>query len=389
MALQIGAAQAAWAAAQPCVKQGAARAPKCAARTRLIERRDEPVRICNLGYGSALIMPASADEFADLEARLLAKQQLQFDVLQKRLLGSASAPEEIDQPFSEYARNFYVTAAVMVCLVALMVFVAFTGGLYGNVSQTASLFIMPFCWTTGFGLVFATLDCEVAGRRAVQLLRASLFSMMIAAPIAYWTSGEQGDAVVMFFSFGLDMILYPWLLNATKEILRTRYQGSLTAQAQFYTMRALKIAGFQLVLSVSAAAQGIDGLETFPRVWATLTFSVTLPMVWMFLIAVFDACAVDGHAAAKLRVSPLQAAAIASCGALTLSGLAGFVLAEQRHPSKRAANLVMYVMFISTYLCIFFVGRLVCSARKTTSGASSAASVKPAGGLDVFDIPGA
>ena len=37
-------------------------------------------------------MPASADEFADLEARLLAKQQLQFDALQKRLLGSVAAP---------------------------------------------------------------------------------------------------------------------------------------------------------------------------------------------------------------------------------------------------------------------------------------------------------
>ena len=76
-------------------------------------------------------MPASADEFADLEARLLAKQQLQFDALQKRLLlGSASAPEEIDQPFAEYARNFYVTAALTVCLVASMVYLAFTAGLY-------------------------------------------------------------------------------------------------------------------------------------------------------------------------------------------------------------------------------------------------------------------
>lgn len=54
-------------------------------------------------------MPASADEWAvDLEARLIAKQQLQFDALQKRLLlGSVAAqPEEIDQPFSEYVRNF-------------------------------------------------------------------------------------------------------------------------------------------------------------------------------------------------------------------------------------------------------------------------------------------
>ena len=51
-------------------------------------------------------MPASADEFADLEARLLAKQQVQFDALQKRLLGAARGTEEIDQPFSEYAGTF-------------------------------------------------------------------------------------------------------------------------------------------------------------------------------------------------------------------------------------------------------------------------------------------
>ena len=331
-----------------------------------------------------------ADAFTDLEARLLSKQQLRFEALQKRLLGSAAAPTpEIDQPFSEYARNFYVTAALMLCLFASTVYLAFTAGLYGSASQVTMLFIMPFVYTTGFGLVFTTLDCEIAGKRAVQLVRGCHIIMTLLFPIVFWTSGEHGDAVVMFFSFVLDTVVYPWLLNALRGLLRTRYEGSLTAQAQFYTMRALKIAGFQLVLSVSAAAQGIDGLETFPRIWATLTFSVTLPMVWMFLIAVFDACAVDGHAAAKLQVTPLQAAAIASCGALTLSGLAGFVLAEQRHPSKRAASLVMYVMFISTYLCILFVGRLVCVARRTASDAPSAASVQPSGGLDVLDIPGA
>ena len=69
-------------------------------------------------------------------------------------------------------------------------------------------------------------------------------------------------------------------------------------------MRALKIAGFQIVLSVSAAAQGIDGPRTFPRIHATLSFMVTPPFVSIFLIGVFDACAVDAHAATKLRVSP-------------------------------------------------------------------------------------
>ena len=342
-------------------------------------------------WGSAeRIMPASADELADLEARLLAKQQLQFDALQKRLLGAAApTPEEIDQPFSEYARNFYVTASLMVCLVASTIYLAITAGLYGNVSQVTMLFFMPFVYTTGFGLVYTTLDCEIAGKRAVQLVRGCHICMMLAAPIVFWRAGERGDAVVMFFTFALDSILYPWLLGAIRGLLRTRYEGSLTAQAQFYTSRALKIAGFQVLLSVSAVAQGIDGIETYPRIISTLTFSTALPQAWMFLIGVFDAASVDHHAAAKLRVSPLQGAAIASCGALTLSALGGYVLSEQGNPSKRAAGFVMYVMFIAVYLCFFFVGRLVCAARKTISGAASSVKPKPAGGLDVFDIPGA
>ncbi len=336
-------------------------------------------------------MPASADEFADLEARLLAKQQLQFDALQKRLLGSVAAPtaEEIDQPFAEYARNFYVTAALMLCLFASTVYLAFTGGLYGNASQVTMLFVMPFVYTTGFGLVFTTLDCEIAGKRAVQLVRGCHIIMTLLFPIVFWTSGEHGDAVVMFFSFVLDTIVYPWLLNALRGLLRTRYEGSLNAQAQFYTSRALKIAGFQVLLAVSAAAQGIEGLDTFPRMQSTMTFSVALPQVWMFLIGVFDACGVDHHAAAKLRLNALQAAALASCGALTLSALASYVLSEQRDPSKRASRHLLYVMFIAVYLCMLFIGRLVCAARKTISSASPSVKPKPAGGLDVFDIPGA
>ena len=136
-------------------------------------------------------MPASADEFADLEARLLAKQQLQFDALQKRLLGvAAQTAEEIDQPFAEYARNFYVTAALMLCLFASTAYLAVTGGLYVNVSQVTMLFVMPFVYTTGFGLVFTTLDCEIAGKRAVQLVRGCHICMMLTAPTVFWTSGQ-------------------------------------------------------------------------------------------------------------------------------------------------------------------------------------------------------
>ena len=80
-------------------------------------------------WGSAeRIMPASADELADLENRLLSKQQSQFDALQKRLLLGNAAPTvvEVDQPFAEYARTFYLTAALVVYSLASMVYSSFT-----------------------------------------------------------------------------------------------------------------------------------------------------------------------------------------------------------------------------------------------------------------------
>ena len=342
-------------------------------------------------WGSAeRIMPASADELADLENRLLSKQQSQY-ALQKRLLLGNAAPTvvEVDQPFAEYARTFYLTAALVVYSLASMVYSSFTTGLTGSFNQVNFLFPFALAWTASATQIYTTLDSETAGRRAVQLIRCYAVGMMLVAPLLYWTSGLHDEAVLMFFLFGVDAIIFPWLFNAIRETVRKRHRGSLTALAQNYTMRALKIAGFQIVLSVSAAAQGIDGPSTFPRIHATLSFMVTLPFVSIFLIGVFDACAVDAHAATKLRVSPLQAAAVASCGALILSGLAGYVLAEQRDPSKRASHSVMYVMFLSNYLCAIFVGRLVCVARRTASDAPSAASVQPSGGLDVVDIPGA
>ena len=139
-------------------------------------------------------MPASADEFADLEARLLAKQQLQFDALQKRLLlGNAAAPtgtvEEIDQPFAEYARTFYLTAALVVYSLASMVYSSFTTGLTGSFNQVNFLFPFALAWTASATQIYTTLDSAAAGRRAVQLIRCFAVGMMLVAPLLYWTSG--------------------------------------------------------------------------------------------------------------------------------------------------------------------------------------------------------
>ena len=189
----------------------------------------------------------------------------------------------------------------------------------------------------------------------------------------------------MFFLF-MDTIIFPWLFNAIRETVRKRHRGSLTALAQNYTMRALKIAGFQIVLSVSAAAQGIDGPRTFPRIHATLSFMVTPPVGFSYRC--FRRWCGRRPRCLKLRVSALQAAAIASCGALILSGLAGYVLAEQKDPSKRASHSVMYVMFLSNYLSAPSSSDDLSVSRGGPSDAPSAASVQ-LGGLDVVDIPGA
>ena len=145
------------------------------------------------------------------------------------------------------------------------------------------------------------------------------------------------------------------------------------------------------MLAVSAISQGIDGKETYFRVYATFMFSTVLIQAWVFLIGVFDVGGVDASDAAKLRLSPLQAAAIASCGAVTMTGLSAYVLAEQRKVDRRAAKWNMYMLVLSNYFCMTFVGRLVWVARRT--GVDSSASVQPvkdeadAGG--VFDVPGA
>ena len=325
-------------------------------------------------------MQVTPDELAEF-ARLLAKLQ-----------GQPSRAEEIDLPAAEYVRVTCVTTTLLVYVCVSMIISICTTGIYGALSQIEFL-LWPLCWTALCLLIYGTIDSDAAGRRAVLILRVWSIPLIFIAPTMYWTSGLKGEAALMLFTFVVNAIFFPWLVNATRELLRTRYRGALTARAQHYTNRALKLAGFQIVLLVAAVAQGLDGKETFGRIYATMVFSVTLSLVYIYMTAIFDACGVDASAAAKLRLAPMQAAAVACCGAVTLSGLAGYVVAEQRRPSKQAATVVVFTMLPCNYLSMVFVGRLVWVARRKAPD-DSAASVQPvkdesleAGG--VFDVPGA
>jgi hypothetical protein len=223
-------------------------------------------------------------------------------------------------------------------------------------------------------------------------MRAWWIPQIVIVPYLYWTSDMYVDAVLLFIGFSINSIFWPWLFGAMREILRKRYQGSRTAWSQHYTSRALKLGAFQIVLAVSAIAQGLEGKESFPRVYATFNFSLNLSTVLIFVIAIFDVCAVDTRAAATLRLSPLQAAAVVTCGIVVLSAFAGYIVSEQRRPSKRAARAAFLSMVFSNQFCFIVVGRLVWVARRKARSDDSA-SVVPAKeeGLEagVFDVPGA
>ena len=255
------------------------------------------------------IMPVTPDDLAALEERLLAKLQ-------------PSRAEEVDLPAAVYSRVMCLTAALLVYVCASMLVSSFTTGVVGNLSQIEYL-VFPLCFTAQFGLMFGALDSDAAGRRTIKLMRAWWIPQIFIVPYLYWSSGMQEDAVLLFVGFAINSIYWPWLLNAIRELLRTRYQGSRTAWAQHYTSRALRLGAFQIVLAVSAIAQGLRGKESFPRVYATFNFSLNLSTVLIYVTAIFDACAVDTRAAATLRLSPLQTAALVSCGVVVLSGLAG------------------------------------------------------------------
>ena len=267
-------------------------------------------------------MAARSDQwYADVEGqqRLLAKQ---LDEIQQKLGAAPAEAEDVDLPAAEYARNFIITIAVCVYVCAFQGICSFSlGGREGNASQLMHLF-WPICWTMLFALTFGALDSSAAGRRALQLMRAFAGSQIVLAPLLFRESRFfLVEAAFQVFFQGLNFCFYPWFTRAIVEVLR-KQTPSLTVQAEFYSNRALKVLGFQILLVVSTIALGLDGPRTYFRIFAAESFSITLVFGWVFLIAIFDVCAVDSRAATKLRLTPLQAAALVSTGLYFLSGLA-------------------------------------------------------------------
>ncbi len=281
-------------------------------------------------------MATTRDWGGELEAQqlLLIKQQSQINTLQKQLgCAPEDDAEEVDIPAAEYNRVFAATVALLIYNFSAGLVISFTaaGGIEGNLSQLNYL-LWPLPWTAIFGLCFGTLDSAEAGRRAIRLLRLCCVAHLIVVPLLHWTSGLRGQALFAIFQFLINIFYLPWLCGSMIELLRRR--GLRRAQAEYYTSRALKLAGFQILLLVTAVGQGINRKETYPRIYATFVFSASLSFVWKYLIAIFDVAAVSGREAAKLQLSCIQAIALALIGEFILSGLCGYVLSSQKEPPK-------------------------------------------------------
>ena len=326
----------------------------------------------------------------ELEAlqRLLANQQKQIEVLQKQVgVPADDDAEEVDIPAAEYRRVFLVAILFLLYDSAMMLTIAFASGRgnEGNLGQVESV-IWPICWTVAFGILLGTMDSSAAGRHALLLIRCWFSSQVVIIPIVYWSSGEYEEAVFMLFVFIANLIYWSWLGKVVVEILRGR--GRRQTQAAHYTRAALKVLGFQILLGIAALAQGVNGRESYARLYATFVFSTALSCVWIFMVVIYDVCSVDGRAAVKLRLSPLQAMALATSGLYALSGLAAYLIANQRRPSKRAAKAAGYLMMVSGLVSMMVVGRLVAVARRGHD-IPPAASVKPVGALGSLDVLGA
>lgn len=334
-------------------------------------------------------MAARSEQWYDeIEGKqsLLAKQ---LDALQQHLGVPAADAEEVDQPLAEYARNFVITILLCVFVTVGMVVAALFSplGLYSNSSQ-AIYSLWAVCWTALFGLIFGTLDSVEAGRRGIQVLRVFACCQVVTEFLMFWSVKRYEEAVFQIFAQGINALCYPWLCKLILQMLRPR--GNLSAQAEHYSNRLLKVAGLQILIAVGAAAMGIDGRRTSDRFFAAVTFSISLYVGWFYLVAIFDVARLSTRAAAKLRTNCLQTAALISTGLHILSGWAGYLLASQKSPSSRAAFLVLYAMVFTYYLALGFVFRLVWKARYYGSGATSpatAASVKPADALGALDLP--
>lgn len=273
------------------------------------------------------------------------------------------AEVESDRPSSYYWRIHAMVAALLAIDAVLLAAAAASRNEQSVVAQVEFIYF-PLACTAAWGLVFGTIDSAAMGRRSVGMWVGIMLLQVLVFGGINVLYGQVATGVFFAISFMIFAAVWGWLLSVMRAVLRERFRGQLTHQAHRYASRALELAGFQTMLMVASASQGIGGAEAYTRCSTSSTFGVSLLVAWAFNIGVFDVSSVDPRAAVALRLKPMELACLICAGAVVLSGLAAFVISEQNRPNVKAANLVLYLFTISTIMGALCLSRLVWVARR-------------------------
>ena len=269
---------------------------------------------------------------------------------------------EQDEPAVTYDRVRNAVIGLLVISCALLAIAAFTGGHYGMAYQGFRL-VMPLTASGLFVLFFGTLDSSAMAATAARTCRAYFIVMGVLVAVDYAVVGEYFEAAFYLFFLWFACAYYvTWLNSTVRERMRTRFKGKLAERAQLYSARLLEIASVQMALLVQGLAQGI-GPRSSGRIEAILSFSSSLAFAWLFSTGVFDAAEADPQRAARLRLSFRESATLVASMLYVLTGLAGYVMAEQDDPNAAITELLLVGQQVSLMVSAVLVGRLVKDAK--------------------------
>ena len=271
-------------------------------------------------------------------------------------------PQEVDAPTEHYARLFWFTLAFGIGDAALF---AIATAYLSYAALNVDLLLMGPCLSVFMLYTFGTLDSAVHGPRAIGLWAALWVVQTVIMVVSYAVRGEAWAQIAFWaFFFLLSATAFGWLMHMLREELRARHRGARLAVARALTERLVKVVGLQIGLLVVGVVQGVAKSD-YPRVYATALFSMSLLMAWFFALAIDEVAEVDVHAAAaRLRLRPIEAAALFFTGCVVLSGLGLYVISEQSSPRRGTAQGAGNALMLSIILAYCCIIRIVWVARR-------------------------
>ena len=275
---------------------------------------------------------------------------------------AAPAEEQVDEPASKYARMQWFVVTWLVCDNVLL-----TLGSLGKKNSRAAFFhaemlVFPISISLNMLYVFGTLDSSAVARgRAPAIWICFWVYQAVFTAIAMWARGEPFfRGLLPLVSFLFMATAFGWLIRILREELR---KGSLDATTRRITTRLLEIMSLQAALVVIGLTRGI-GRSGYERIVATLYFSISLIIAWLYSLAIFDVAGVDAVAATQLQLRPIEGAALAFTGLFVLAGLACYFLSEQSRPKRRTVIVVGDTLLISMFGAYLCTARIVWVARR-------------------------